>query len=178
MPNLFRNRCVNRGHFPCSVMPLGNVSLTTVIRGKGTSAFSRRWGALSWTKASVVPKQVVLHHGVIKFQNVLGSAGFNSLGNQTGSLGEAPECTTTEGWMSGSCPSAPEVGLWRVWFACPAPPWTTGSWAGAGPFSGSCTAPNHLQQQQLLAQRMQGPSLTPATLAETQGTIVIAGQFF
>lgn len=44
-----------------------------------------------------MPEQGLLHYGVIKFQNVLGSAGFTSLVNQAGCIGEVTELTMAEG---------------------------------------------------------------------------------
>lgn len=53
-----------------------------------------------------------------------------------------------EGWMSCSSISVPEVGLWRVWFACIHSPRAIATWSRTELSSYSCMAPAYLQPQQ------------------------------
>lgn len=67
---------------------------------------------LSWSKGPLlVPKQGPLRYWAMRFQNVLGAAGFPSLGSQAGYTGGTLAFTRAEGWMGGFSISVPEVGL-------------------------------------------------------------------
>lgn len=74
------------------------LQLTTHHKGKRNFCTFKEVGCSELKQGLLwVPEQGLLHYGVIKFQNVLGSAGFTSLGNQAGCIGEVTELTMAEG---------------------------------------------------------------------------------